>query len=235
MQGKPPEPKLPTPTTPKGKATLSRILDAGREVFGESGYVSMRMSDLADRAGLSMGALYRYFDNKDDVFLAIIHDIHNQLYAASRANGAQTFRSAPFETIVDSNRGYLTHYREHRKVMRAFIEATMVDQRYTDMWWYMRERHIGRVAAALQRDHGIDSINGMPSRTVLEALASMTEQSAYVWFAHPGVGAELLSVDDAARIVSDIWYLTLFRPSEIVADRPASLPVTLQARRIDGT
>lgn len=235
MQRKPPEPKLPTPTTPKGKATLSRILDAGREVFGESGYVSMRMSDLADRAGLSMGALYRYFDNKDDVFLAIIHDIHNQLYAASRANGALTFRSAPHETIVDSNRGYLTHYREHRKVMRAFIEATMVDQRYTDMWWYMRERHIGRVAAALQRDHGIEDINGMPARNVLEALASMTEQSAYVWFAHPGVGSDLLAVEDAATIVSDIWYLTLFRPSELASSRTASLPFAGKLGKIDRT
>jgi AcrR family transcriptional regulator len=235
MQRKPPEPKLPTPTTPKGKATLSRILDAGREVFGESGYVSMRMSDLAEKAGLSMGALYRYFDNKDDVFLSIIHDIHNQLYAASRANGAPTFRSDPYETIVASNRGYLTHYREHRKVMRAFIEATMVDQRYTDMWWYMRERHIGRVAAALHRDHAIQEINGTPARTVLEALASMTEQSAFVWFAHPGSEAALLPVDDASMIVSDIWYLTLFRPSQLASAPSASVSIAGRTRHAEDT
>ncbi|CAM5184363.1 hypothetical protein CDEN61S_01388 [Castellaniella denitrificans] len=81
MLKKAPEPNLPQPTTPKGRATLARILSSGREIFGEAGYVSMRMSDLAERARLSMGALYRYFDNKDDVFLAIIHDIHNELYA----------------------------------------------------------------------------------------------------------------------------------------------------------
>ena len=213
MQGKAPEPRLPSPTTPKGKATVARILAAGHEVFGESGYVSMRMSDLADRSGLSMGALYRYFDNKDDVFLAIIHDVHNQLYAASRTTGPQTFRAAPSETILAANHGYLMHYCNHRKVMRAFIEATMVDQRYTDMWWYMRESHILRVTTALRRDHGIVEINGSDPRTVLEALASMTEQSAYVWFAHPDAQVALLPVDSAAKIVSDIWYLTLFRHS----------------------
>lgn len=211
MLEKAPELRLPSPTTPKGKATLARILDAGRKVFGESGYVSMRMSDLAERSGLSMGALYRYFDNKDDVFLAIIHDIHNELYAASRPSGAHTFQSAPYETILESNRGYLSHYCNHRKVMRAFIEATMVDQRYTDMWWYMRERHIKRVATALNRDHGISEINGMAARISLEALASMTEQSAYVWYAHPAASAQVLPVDDGAKIVSDIWYLALFR------------------------
>lgn len=171
----------------------------------------MRMSDLAERAGLSMGALYRYFDNKDDIFLAIIHDIHNELYAASRPGSAHTFQSAPYETILESNRGYLSHYCSHRKVMRAFIEATMVDQRYTDMWWYMRERHIKRVATALNRDHGISQINGMAARISLEALASMIEQSAYVWYAHPAVSAEVMPVNDAAKIVTDIWYSALFR------------------------
>lgn len=211
MLERPPQPRVPAPTTPKGRATLSRILEAGREVFGESGYVSMRMIDLAARANLSMGALYRYFDNKDDVFLAIIHDIHNELYTASRTEGAGRFRSEPRETILESNRGYLTHYCNHRKAMRAFIEATMVDQRYTELWWYMRERHIQRVATALRRDFGITEIDGREVRLTLEALASMTEQSAYVWYALPAADATVLPLDDAARIISDIWYAALFR------------------------
>lgn len=214
MLKKAPEPNIPQPTTPKGRATLARILVAGRNIFGQAGYVSMRMGDLAAEAKLSMGALYRYFDNKDDVFLAIIHDIHNELYAASRPNERQTFRTQPHEAIFESNRGYLAHYRNHRKVMRAFVEATMVDQRYNDMWWYMRERHIIRVAAALERDHGITEINGMPARATLEALASMTEQSAYVWYAHPDGTAGMLPVDDAASIVSNIWCHTLFAGPE---------------------
>lgn len=204
---------MPMPTTPKGRATVARILKEGAEVFGTSGYVSMRMSDLAERAGLSLGALYRYFDNKDDVFLAIIHDIHNELYAASRTAGLDAFRKCPRQAILEANRGYLTHYHDHRRVMRAFIEATMVDRRYRDMWWYMRERHIMRVASALLRDHQISILNGLAARTTLEALASMTEQSAYVWYAHPQSDEPLLPLDDAARIVSDIWFGTLFHTS----------------------
>ncbi|MGI6245399.1 MAG: TetR/AcrR family transcriptional regulator [Pseudochelatococcus sp.] len=204
------EPNLPQPTTPKGRATLARILESGREVFGEAGYVSMRMSDLAQRADLSMGALYRYFDNKDDVFLAIIHSIHSELYAASRGSDRYSFRTSPYEVILEANRGYLSHYYAHRKVMRAFIEATMVDRRYNDMWWYMRESHIVRVAAALRRDHGITEIGGKPVRASLEALASMTEQSAYVWYAHPGDAKEMISIDDATQIISQIWYRAIF-------------------------
>ncbi len=171
----------------------------------------MRMSDLAKRAKLSMGALYRYFDDKDDVFLAIIHDIHNELYTASRADGVRNFKTAPYDAILHANHGYLAHYAEHRKAMRAFIEATMVDQRYTDLWWYMRERHIIRVGKALRRDFAISEIGGRDARLTLEALASMTEQSAYVWYALPAADADILPVDEASEIVTDIWYKSLFQ------------------------
>lgn len=204
------EPDIPQPATPKGRATLARILSSGRETFGKAGYVSMRMSDLADGAKLSMGALYRYFNDKDDVFLAIIHDIHSELYAASRPKDRQIFRTHPYEAILESNHGYLAHYCTHRKVMRAFMEATMVDQRYNDLWWHMREHHIIRVATALERDHGITQIYRMPARISLEALASMTEQSAYVWYAHPDITANMLPVDDAASVISKIWFNTIF-------------------------
>jgi AcrR family transcriptional regulator len=171
-----------------------------------------------------MGALYRYFENKDDVFLSIIHDIHNELYAASRTNGDGGFRASPYETILEANLGYLAHYRCHRKVMRAFIEATMVDQRYRDMWWYMRERHIVRVSSALQRDHGISKFDTIPARTVIESLASMTEQSAFVWYADADLDAALLPVEEAAKVVSDIWYLTLFRDRERLPAEPRPGP-----------
>ncbi|CAH1691309.1 TetR/AcrR family transcriptional regulator [Hyphomicrobiales bacterium] len=219
MLERPPEPRLPQPNTPKGRATLQRILDTGAEVFGEVGYVQMRMSDLAERAGLSMGALYRYFDNKDDVFLAIIHDIHNELYAAGTPADEYRFKTAPLETIYEANRGYLAHYAKHGRVMRAFIEATMVDGRYTHMWWYMRERHIRRVASALARDHGLREVNGQPVRMVLETLVSMTEQSAFVWFARPVPEATPPRLEDAVKMITMLWYNSFFVSSQTTVDR----------------
>ncbi|MFV9473969.1 TetR/AcrR family transcriptional regulator [Advenella sp. RU8] len=202
--------KIPQPTTPKGKATVARILTAGHDLFGETGYVAMRMSDLAEKSNLSLGALYRYFENKDDVFLAIINNIHQQLYAASRVNTDQRFSTHPYETIQQSNLGYLTHYLNHRHVMKAFIEATMVEKKYTDMWWYMRESHIQRVSNALKRDHNKTELNGEPIRHTLEALVSMTEQSAFVWYAVPSATEKVINPEQAAKIVSDIWFLSLF-------------------------
>ena len=67
-----------------------------------------------------MGALYRYFKNKDDLFINLIGDIHEKMYLASRAQGYD-FATVPFQALLAANRGYLAHYRENRDVIRALI------------------------------------------------------------------------------------------------------------------
>jgi AcrR family transcriptional regulator len=52
-------------------ASVNRALDAlltsGRDVFVEHGYHNTRVDDLVDAAGVSHGAFYRYFRNKDEL------------------------------------------------------------------------------------------------------------------------------------------------------------------------
>lgn len=157
-----------------------------------------------------MGALYRYFDNKDDLFLAVIYDIHQDLYAASQAGPGVSFREDPRSALQRANSGYLRHYSDNGAVMRAFIEATTVDARYRDMWWYMRERHINRFVGALEGAFGIRQVNGCPIRTIVEALASMTEQSAYTWFAQKDAHAAPTGLDLASEVITNIWYSAIF-------------------------
>lgn len=198
------------PTTPKGKRTRAHILAAARKVFGQSGYVTLRMSEVASKAGVSMGALYRYFGNKDDMFLNLISDIHEELFTASRA-ATKDFAADPYGALLEANRGYLSHYSENRDVMRAFIEATTVDTRYRNMWWWMRERHIDRFVALLEREFGITEVDGITARHTTEALASLTEQSAYVWFAQEKLTKSPMPLDTAAEIVTRAWYAAFFK------------------------
>ncbi len=43
------------------------ILFAALECFGEKGFVAAKMKDVATRVGMSVGNLYNYFKNKDDI------------------------------------------------------------------------------------------------------------------------------------------------------------------------
>jgi AcrR family transcriptional regulator len=48
------------------------VLDAALEVFVDRGFASARLEDVAARAGVSKGTLYLYFDNKEELFKAVV-------------------------------------------------------------------------------------------------------------------------------------------------------------------
>ena len=197
------------PTTPKGQRTREQILAAARRVFARSGYVTLRMQDVALEAGVSNGALYRYFANKDDLFVHLIGDVHEALFAASRSP-EHDFATHPYEALLAANRGYLEHYYANRDVMRALVEATTVDDRFRSVWWQMRERHVERFARRLARVHGIVEVNGCDARLVAEAMASMVEQCAYTWYAQESLNRAPVPLGTAAEIVTRTWYRAFF-------------------------
>jgi len=55
-------------------ARRDQILDAARRCFLRDGFHATSMQDLFAEAGLSSGAVYRYFASKDDVIIAIAED-----------------------------------------------------------------------------------------------------------------------------------------------------------------
>lgn len=200
------------PTTPKGRRTRDHLVAAGRTVFARDGYVNARMSDVAEEADISMGGLYRYFANKEDLFGQVIADLHDELYAASTAK-EHDFKTQPYEALVESNRGYLALYSEQRDLMRAFIQAAHVEDRFRDFWWQMRNRHIDRFVGALKNVHGITEVNGIDAALAAESAACMVEQAAYVWFAQHKLHGSEVAIDDAARTVAHSWYTTFFGPA----------------------
>jgi AcrR family transcriptional regulator len=52
--------------------TRQRVLDAAADVFGKKGFRAASLSDVADRAGHTIGAVYSNFASKDELFRALM-------------------------------------------------------------------------------------------------------------------------------------------------------------------
>ena len=77
--------------TPKGRATQARVYDAAMRLFRGSGFDETSMRDIAEAAGLSVGAAYHYFESKDAIVLAYYHQTqtaHEQRWRDTVAAGA---------------------------------------------------------------------------------------------------------------------------------------------------
>jgi AcrR family transcriptional regulator len=190
------------------------VLAAAATVFSRDGYVEARMSDVAAEAGVSNGALYRYFENKTDVFAALIANIHEEFYEYS-GHTTHSLDDEPLEALSEANRGYMEHYYANRDVMRALIEAASVDERFRRILWDMRKRHVERFTRAMRRTHHLEAVAGVSIETATEAVVCMVEQCCYVWFAQESLGASV-SVDEAVAITSHVWHAAMF-PAPSVA------------------
>ncbi|MCB9662829.1 MAG: TetR family transcriptional regulator [Alphaproteobacteria bacterium] len=58
-------------TAEEAARTRERLLDAALEVFWEHGVARPSLTKVAERAGMTRGAIYGHFDNKEDVFSAL--------------------------------------------------------------------------------------------------------------------------------------------------------------------
>ena len=67
-------PPEPDSLTEKQSARRRRVLDAAMALADEGGYEAVQMRDVAARADVALGTLYRYFSSKDQLLAAVRAD-----------------------------------------------------------------------------------------------------------------------------------------------------------------
>jgi AcrR family transcriptional regulator len=55
-------------------ATRRRITNSARELIAEGGYVAAPVAQVADRAGVAVGTVYRHFPSKSDLFAEVFRE-----------------------------------------------------------------------------------------------------------------------------------------------------------------
>ena len=60
--------------------TKERILEAALELFAQSGYLGTSMSDIANRLGITKGALYKHYTSKQEILDSIVERMNKMDY-----------------------------------------------------------------------------------------------------------------------------------------------------------
>jgi AcrR family transcriptional regulator len=66
------KPQRRRPSQARSRESVAAILGASAQVLQHSGYKRTTTNRIAERAGVSVGTLYQYFRNKDEIFDALI-------------------------------------------------------------------------------------------------------------------------------------------------------------------
>ena len=74
----------------KKAQTRERLIEAAARVFAEKGFATTSLDEVADAAGLTKGAVYSNFENKEDLVRAVL-EVHDQrLHSIGDAAGDGT-------------------------------------------------------------------------------------------------------------------------------------------------
>src|SRR5215207_10052243 len=60
---------------------IAAIMEAARTVFCEHGYTNASTAEIAHRAGVVEGALYRYFPSKKDLLIKVVEDFYTRVFS----------------------------------------------------------------------------------------------------------------------------------------------------------
>jgi len=88
--------------------TRRALLDAARELFAEKGFGGTKTEDLVQRAGLTRGALYHHFRDKEDLFRAVHDEVADEVVqllwrrSGDHAAGAWDLFRANSEVYLDA-------------------------------------------------------------------------------------------------------------------------------------
>jgi AcrR family transcriptional regulator len=145
-------------TRTKSEESRRRILDAAREVFFNAGFEAANLDEVAGLAGVAKGTIYRYFESKAELYVAVL--ARNADAFAERMRQTLDPSLKPEEQVRKTASFYFRHYSENREYFRIFwalenqrliggVQPELVDA-VTDVW----KRCLQILADEIQR--GVD-------------------------------------------------------------------------------
>lgn len=98
-------------------ARVQRIIETAADLFGEFAYNDVRMEDIATRAGVAKGTLYLYYKDKDDLYLALILERMDQLFARTVARAQSA--DQPEEKLLVVVQEVFDYFRSYPHIFAA--------------------------------------------------------------------------------------------------------------------
>lgn len=182
----------------------AEILKQAEEIFAMKGFHNVTMAEIAGTSGFSIGALYQFFKGKEDLYINMISEKLDLMYAEVRNAPAVTEDIiGKIEALIDA---HLQFVEKNTNFLLMFIKAEKTSSS-EDMAALHRKLsdgyydHITFIENLLK--DGIDGgkLRNLPSRDMAEALFYLMRASAAIWMLNPTKE----SLVSKKRFITDIF------------------------------
>lgn len=99
------------------RGTRESLLCAAERVFSEAGYYAASVSRICREAGLANGTFYRHFENKEEIFAALVERLQHAM--CERINRAAAAQASPRAALMRAYRDALSYVKEESSLYRV--------------------------------------------------------------------------------------------------------------------
>ncbi len=107
-------------------ATRRALIAAARRQFAENGYAATNTPAIAAEAGVTRGALYHHFADKQALFEAVVEEEHALLALAINAAAEAEDEPGPVRALIEGGDAYLAAMQDPGRRRILLIEAPAV-------------------------------------------------------------------------------------------------------------
>ena len=214
MGGRAPE---QLPVTDRGRRTRAALLRAGREQFEVRGFADVPIEVVAERAGVSHGTFYTYFDSKESLLRQIVVVVIEDIFV-STVTGDRVPADAPYERIETANRLFLNAVTRHARILRVLDSLADTREEFRRLRVQVREPCVRRGMEGLVRLQQTGQADpALPPRAAASALGAMVEFFSHLW-QDP---VEDLDEDAAVDVLTRLWAAAIGLPRSAWPERAA--------------
>jgi AcrR family transcriptional regulator len=201
---------------PQTSSTREKILAAALEVFSSKGFHGTTVDEIADRAELGKGTVYRHFNSKRGLFSELIRLKVAEL--EKTVSGAIDPHADVLEIIENYLRIYFGFFDHNRELYRVLI------QEQSDFGAEVKALYIGNIlkkVPLLKRKILQAARNGrlkqMDFHTVFYGVMGFIDGVIQKWLASE---EEYSLVDEVPTVIETIFYgFVNYEPSQLLAEK----------------
>jgi AcrR family transcriptional regulator len=127
------------------------LIEAAEALFGAHGYDAIGTPEIAQRAGVSVGTFYRYFDDKKEIYLEVTRRVMHDAYVQTLEGltPARFAGRARHETIADTVTVLFDHVMRRPELSRSFTEMALRDRDVAELNRAFEQVSVQRLSALI--------------------------------------------------------------------------------------
>lgn len=157
----------------------ARLLRAAGELIGQQGLTDLRVEDITDRAGLSVGTFYLYFDGKDDLFAQLVVAVTGALRRELQVIYAD--ESSIADRLVRALDAYLDFVERNERGFLYFRDAGTVHTTVGPISIWTFEQHAEDLVPLLESAMESGELRRRPAALLAQAMIGLVHHMAGYW------------------------------------------------------